>query len=140
MPTAEQAREIEKRNRAGNPVLWLKTVFDKAEMPELVRAHINQLFKQHTVYKGVDPDTSYPIALQIIAKANLMRSQYALTMLDPLDKRYFPTSKTVSQWATNIAKFNKTQPVGRSPESSGSAFPSTAENPDDSEPDSSASD
>ena len=140
MPTAEQAQEIEKRNRAGNPILWLKSMLDKAKLPEDVRLHINQLFKQHTVYKGIDPDVAYPIALKIAARVNWVRSQHALLTLDPLDKRYFTASKAASQWALNQAKSDKTQTVGRTPGDDRQQFPSTPENPNDDNPDSRTAD
>ncbi len=136
MPTAKQVRDAHKRLRAGNPVLWLKDITDKAKMPEAVRAHINELFKQHTTYMGIDPDDAYPIALRISARINWARAQHSLLNTDPLSKAHFTVSKVVSQWVANQAKSQKTQPVGRSPGDGRLEFPSTSENTEEADGDS----
>ena len=132
--TQAQAERAMQDMRDANPVTWLKSVVDKAKLPPPVRAHVNQLFKKHLLFYGIDPESVLPTAKRIAAQINWIRAEYALIMSDPLDAKHFMLSKVALQWAVNMDKSNKTQTVGRSPESDRVEFPNTPDGMDDSEP------
>ncbi len=103
--TSEQNVAVFTRLRAGNPVTWLMDQVESLDLPTDLKAHIDQLFRGHEKYLGVDPDTAREDAYRIGCRINWARAQWELMRTDPTNPRYFTLSKVASLWATNDLKF-----------------------------------
>lgn len=105
--------------RAGNPVTWLKSIVDAADLPPELKAHIDRQFYKHLGFRNVDPESAWPLAMKLAARIHWARVQHALMSTNPSSPKYFILSKVATMWATNALKVSDANKKARTKQPQG---------------------
>lgn len=112
--------------RDRSPVFWLKSQFDAAKnIPEPVRRHVDQLFKQRRLFK-IPEEQARREAMQLACRINWARTQHALLSTEPSDTKFWTLSKVACTWMALDGKLNKRNSIGRNGEQAKKKMPTAA--------------